>query len=201
MAGLFMVASNERKRKSITLHRCERGVRLNYIDTTPYQDRPKPAAYAHLRGIAAGGQLHASVADLARWVSFQFRTEDAPRAGAQVFFNEPTRTGAILHIDMWPPHGGLDLAQEILELILTADEARGNKGTTTDFSPVPETYRARHLGEYRMARRGAAFGGAARQRPFAARAGRVGADRKRVEISRAGHAPRGKWRCLKPRTE
>ena len=100
MAGLFMVASNERKRKSITLHRCERGVRLNYIDTTPYQDRPKPAAYAHLRGIAAGGQLHASVADLVRWVSFQFRTEDAPRAGAQVFFNEPTRTGAILLIDM-----------------------------------------------------------------------------------------------------
>ena len=167
-------------------------MRLNYIDTTPYQDRPKPAAYAHLRGIAAAGQLHASVADLVRWVSFQFRTEDAPRAGAQVFFNEPTRTGAILLIDMWPPHGGLDLAQEILELILTADEARGNKGTTTDFSPVAETYRARHLGEYRMARRGAAFGGTPRQRPFAARAGRVGADRKRVEISRAGYAPRGK---------
>ncbi|MBT4978507.1 MAG: beta-lactamase family protein [Gemmatimonadetes bacterium] len=161
-------------------------------DPTPYQDRPEPAAYAHLRGIAAAGQLHASVADLARWVSFQFRTEDAPRAGAQVlagaslsemhrpqyiendwsagqclgwratrvgervhhnhgggihgfgtqvFFNKPTRTGAILLINMWPPHGGLDLAQEILELILAADEARGSKRTTTDFSPVPETYR------------------------------------------------------------
>ena len=42
---------------------------------------------------------------------------------------------------MWPSHGWLDLAQEILELILAADEARGSKRTTTDFLPVPETYR------------------------------------------------------------
>jgi hypothetical protein len=41
--------------------------------------------------------------------------------GTQVFFNKPTRAGAILLINMWPTHGGMDLAQEILELILAAD--------------------------------------------------------------------------------
>jgi CubicO group peptidase (beta-lactamase class C family) len=165
---------------------------------TPYQDRPEPAAYAHLQGIAAAGQLHASVADLAKWVSFQFRTADGPRAGAQVLdgssltemhrpqyieadwsagqclgwratrvgervyhnhgggihgfgtqviFNIPRRTGAILFINMWPPHGGLNLAQEVLELILSADEARVVVGELSEFTSVPEAYR-RLLGTY-----------------------------------------------------
>ena len=40
---------------------------------SPWQDRPERAPYAHLNGISAGGQLHSTVSDLARWVSFQFR--------------------------------------------------------------------------------------------------------------------------------
>ena len=67
--------------------------------------------------------------------------------GTQVFFNKPARTGAILFINMWPPHGGLDLAQKVLELILAADEAQNPIGESTDFSPVPENYR-RLLGTY-----------------------------------------------------
>ncbi|MGE5191596.1 MAG: serine hydrolase domain-containing protein, partial [Deltaproteobacteria bacterium] len=37
-----------------------------------------------LQGLSACGQLHASVADLARWVALQFRTEDVPRGGSQI---------------------------------------------------------------------------------------------------------------------
>ena len=156
---------------------------------TPYQDRPEPAAYAHLQGLTAAGQLHASVADLAKWVSFQFNTDQLSRAanqllagsslaemhhpqyiasdwssgqclgwrttrvgdrvyhnhgggihgfGTQVWFNKPGRTGAILFINMWPPHGGLELAQEVLELILAADAAHTDTSEPADFSPVPE---------------------------------------------------------------
>jgi len=167
-------------------------------DPTPYQDRPEPAAYAHLQGIAAAGQLHASVADLAKWISFQFRTGGGARAGAQVLdgssltemhrpqyieadwssgqclgwhatrvgervyhshgggihgfgtqvlFNKPGRTGVILFINMWPPHGGLDLAQQALELVLAADEARVAIDEPLECTPVPKTYR-RLLGTY-----------------------------------------------------
>lgn len=172
--------------------------RMTGYNPTPYQARPEPAAYAHLRGLAAAGQLHASVADLAKWVSLQFRTGNRPRAGAQVldgtslaemhhpqyiendwssaqclgwratrvgehvyhnhgggihgfgtqvWFNKPVQTAAILFINMWPPHGGLDLAREVLELIVSADETREVVGPATDFSPVPEHYR-RLLGTY-----------------------------------------------------
>ena len=151
-------------------------------DPTPYRDRPAPAAYAHLDGIAAAGQLQVSIADLAQWVAFQLEGDsrilaDASRAemhrpqfieadwsagqclgwratrvgdrvyhehgggihgfGTQVLFNRPSRTGAILFINMWPPHGGLDLAKEALERIL-ADEPADRRAV--DFSPVPEAY-------------------------------------------------------------
>ena len=151
-------------------------------DPTPYRDRPTPAAYAHLDGIAAAGQLQVSGADLAKWVAFQLEGDmrilaDTSRAemhrpqfleadwssgqclgwratrvgdrvyhehgggihgfSTQVLFNMPSRTGAILFINMWPPHGGLDLARAVLELIL-ADEPADS--CAVDFSPVPEAY-------------------------------------------------------------
>ena len=49
-----------------------------------FQDRPETAPYAHLNGIAAAGQLHSTVADLARWVAFQFRGDGGARQGSQV---------------------------------------------------------------------------------------------------------------------
>ena len=151
-------------------------------DPTPYRDRPTPAAYAHLDGITAAGQLQVSGADLAKWVAFQLEGDmrilaDTSRAemhrpqfleadwssgqclgwratrvgdrvyhehgggihgfSTQVLFNMPSRTGAILFINMWPPHGGLDLARAVLELIL-ADEPADS--CAVDFSPVPEAY-------------------------------------------------------------
>jgi CubicO group peptidase (beta-lactamase class C family) len=51
---------------------------------TPYQDYPSQAAYAHLNGLSAAGQLHSSVADLARWVAFQFREAGGDRGTEQV---------------------------------------------------------------------------------------------------------------------
>ena len=134
-----------------------------------FQDRPEPAPYAHLNGIAAAGQLHSTVADLARWVAFQFRGDGGARKGrqvldgqtlnemhrpqyvepdwsagqclgwratrvgdrvyhnhgggihgfsTQVWFDVASRTGAIVLMNMWPPPGGQDLAQEVLELLL-----------------------------------------------------------------------------------
>ena len=53
---------------------------------TPYQDRPERAPYAHLNGISSAGQLHSTVSDLAKWVSFQFQTDGGDRCvstGAQ----------------------------------------------------------------------------------------------------------------------
>ncbi len=51
---------------------------------TPYrasehEDYPRTAPYAHLKGLAAAGQLHSNVRDLAKWVSFQFRTDGGDR--------------------------------------------------------------------------------------------------------------------------
>ena len=158
-------------------------------DPTPYRDRPAPAAYAHLDGIAAAGQLQVSLADLAKWVAFQLGGDsqimaDASRAemhrpqvieadwsagqclgwratrvgdhvyhehgggihgfGTQVLFNEPSRIGAILFINMWPPHGGLELAKEALELIIADEPAVTH---AVDFSLMPEAY-LRLLGTY-----------------------------------------------------
>ena len=39
---------------------------------SPLQDRPERAPYAHLNGISSAGQLHSTVTDLAKWISFQF---------------------------------------------------------------------------------------------------------------------------------
>ncbi len=166
---------------------------------TPYQDRPERAPYAHLDGISAAGQLHSTVSDLAKWVSFQFRTDGGDRGGAQVlsgstlaeiqrpqyvepdwsagqclgwrttrigdrvyhnhgggihgfgtqvWFNAPGRTGVVLLINMWPPHGGLELAQEVLEMILEEDEAAAPQSEQPKLDPTPEAL-VRFLGHYR----------------------------------------------------
>ena len=160
---------------------------------SPYQDRPERAPYAHLKGISAGGQLHSTVSDLARWVSFQFRGGSqvlraetlleiqrpqyvepdwsagqcigwrATRIGdrvhhnhgggihgfaTQVWLNVPGRTGVILLINMWPPHGGLETAQEVLEMVLKADEAAPSAPEPPRLEPTPEELR-RFVGHYR----------------------------------------------------
>lgn len=43
-----------------------------YSHPVPGSDELREAPYAPLRGIAAAGQLHSSVEDLAKWMSFQF---------------------------------------------------------------------------------------------------------------------------------
>ena len=166
---------------------------------TPYQDGPERASYAHLKGISAAGQLHSTVRDLSRWVSFQFRTDGGDRSGAQVlkgqtleeiqrpqyvepdwsagqclgwratrlgnhvyhnhgggihgfgtqvWFNVPSKTGVVLLINMWPPHGGLEVAREVLEMVLTADEAVAPVPEKLKLEPTPDTLR-RFLGYYR----------------------------------------------------
>ena len=49
-----------------------------------YADEFPKAPYAPLNGVAACGQLHSTVADLAKWVSLQFRTGATERSGEQV---------------------------------------------------------------------------------------------------------------------
>ena len=160
---------------------------------TPFQDHPERAPYAHLKGISAAGQLHSTVSDLAKWVSFQFRgdarvlkartlaeiqqpqysepdwsaaqcigwrsTRIGDRVhhnhgggihgfGTQVWFNVPARTGVVLLINMWPPHGGLETAQEVLEMVLKADEAAPSVPEPPKLEPTPEALR-RFLGHYR----------------------------------------------------
>ena len=160
---------------------------------SPYQDRPGRAPYAHLKGISAGGQLHSTVSDLAKWVSFQFRGDAqvlraetlreiqrpqyvepdwsagqcigwrATRIGdrvhhnhgggihgfaTQVWYNIPGRTGVVLLINMWPPHGGLETAQEVLEMVLNADEAAPSTPEPPRLEPTPEALR-RFVGYYR----------------------------------------------------
>ena len=160
---------------------------------SPLQDRPEPAPYAHLKGISAAGQLHSTVSDLAKWISFQFRGDArvlkrrtlleiqrpqyvepdwsagqclgwrATRIGdhvyhnhgggihgfgTQVWYNVPSRTGVVLLINMWPPHGGLETAQEVLEMILNADEAAPSVPEPPKLEPTPEALR-RFLGRYR----------------------------------------------------
>ena len=160
---------------------------------TPFQDRPERAPYAHLNGISAAGQLHSTVSDLAKWVSFQFRGDAevlkaqtlveiqqpqysepdwsaaqcigwrATRIGnhvhhnhgggihgfgTQVWFNVPARTGVVLLINTWPPPGGLETAQEVLEMVLKADEAAPSVPEQPALEPTPEALR-RFLGHYR----------------------------------------------------
>ena len=160
---------------------------------SPYQDRPERAPYAHLNGISAAGQLHSTVGDLAKWISFQFRGDAevlkaqtlveiqqpqysepdwsaaqcigwrATRIGnhvhhnhgggihgfgTQVWFNVPARTGVVLLINIWPPPGGLETAQEVLEMVLKADEAAPSVPEQPALEPTPEALR-RFLGHYR----------------------------------------------------
>ncbi len=166
---------------------------------TPYQDRPDRAPYAHLNGISSAGQLHSTVGDLAKWISFQFRTNGGDRSsaqvlkgqtlvethqpqyvepdwsagqclgwratrigdhiyhnhgggihgfGTQVWFNVPSKTGVVVLINMWPPHGGLETAQEVLEIVLNADEAVQSIPERPTLEPAPEALQ-RFVGYYR----------------------------------------------------
>ena len=166
---------------------------------TPYQDRPERAPYAHLNGISAAGQLHSTVSDLAKWVSFQFQTDGGDRRGAQVlkgstlveiqqpqyvepdwsagqclgwratrigdhiyhnhgggihgfgtqvWFNVPRKTGVVVLINIWPPPEGLEIAQEVLEMVLNADEAVPLVPEQPALAPTPEAWR-RFVGYYR----------------------------------------------------
>lgn len=166
---------------------------------TPYQDYPEQAPYAHLNGLSSAGQLHSTVSDLAKWISFQFRTDSEGCGGAQVlreqtvaeiqrpqyvepdwssgqclgwratrigdhiyhnhgggihgfgtqvWFNVPSKTGVVVFINMWPPHGGLEIAQEVLEIVLNADEAVQPRPGKPTLEATPETLR-RFIGYYR----------------------------------------------------
>ena len=168
---------------------------------TPYQDRPERASYAHLNGISAAGQLHSTVSDLAKWVSFQFRTDGGDRRraqvlngrtlaeiqrpqyveadwsagqclgwratrvgnhvyhnhgggihgfGTQIWFNMPSKTGVVVLINMWPPHGGLELAQEVLEIALAAGEAATPIPKQSRLESTPDRLQ-RFLGYYHAA--------------------------------------------------
>ncbi|MEX0727853.1 MAG: serine hydrolase domain-containing protein [Planctomycetaceae bacterium] len=49
-----------------------------------YSDQFEPAPYSQLNGVAACGQLHSSVGDLAKWISAQFRTDAPKREGKNI---------------------------------------------------------------------------------------------------------------------
>ena len=166
---------------------------------TAYQDRPEHAPYAHLNGISSAGQLHSTVSDLAKWISFQFQTDGGDRCGAQVlkgqtlveiqqpqyvesdwsagqclgwratrmgnhiyynhgggihgfgtqvWFNVPSKTGVVVLINMWPPHGGLEMAEEVLEMVLGADKAVQPVPAQPTLEPTPEALQ-RFIGYYR----------------------------------------------------
>ena len=166
---------------------------------TPYQDYPERAPYAHLNGLSSAGQLHSTVSDLAKWISFQFQTDGGDCGGAQVlnertlaeiqrpqyvepdwssgqclgwratrvgnhvyhnhgggihgfgtqvWFNVPSKTGIVVFINMWPPHGGLEIAQEALEMVLNADEAAHPVPAKPMFEATPDALR-RFIGYYR----------------------------------------------------
>ena len=166
---------------------------------TPYQDRPERAPYAHLNGLSSAGQLHSTVSDLAKWISFQFQIDCGDRRGTQVlkgqtlveiqqpqyvepdwsagqclgwratrigdhiyhnhgggihgfgtqvWFNVPSKTGVVVFINMWPPHGGLEIAQEVLEMVLNTDEAVQPVPEQPRLDPTPEALQ-RFIGYYR----------------------------------------------------
>jgi len=52
--------------------------------STPFTDVPTVAEHPHIRGMTSAGQLYSSAADLAKWISLQFRTKVEKREGAQV---------------------------------------------------------------------------------------------------------------------
>ncbi len=49
-----------------------------------YSDQFQPAPYSQLNGVAACGQLHSSVSDLAKWISAQLRTDAKTREGENI---------------------------------------------------------------------------------------------------------------------
>ena len=67
--------------------------------------------------------------------------------GTQVWFNVPSRTGAIVLINMWPPHGGLDLAQEMLERVLDAEDNAPAPPKRPTLEATPDPLK-RFLGRY-----------------------------------------------------
>jgi len=54
------------------------------VSSEPSRARLKQADYRHLNAVTSAGQLHSSVADLARWISFQFQEDAGERQGSQV---------------------------------------------------------------------------------------------------------------------
>jgi len=56
-----------------------------------FSDEPVQAPYAHLNGLSAAGQLHSSVSDLAKWISFQFCDEGGERRDGQVLSGRSLR--------------------------------------------------------------------------------------------------------------
>ena len=68
--------------------------------------------------------------------------------GTQVWFDIPRKTGVVVLINMWPPHGGLEIAQEVLEMVLNADEAVPLVPEQPALEPTPEALR-RFVGYYR----------------------------------------------------
>jgi CubicO group peptidase (beta-lactamase class C family) len=54
------------------------------IPSDPSRQQFRIADYRHLNAVTSAGQLQSSVADLARWISFQFREDGGERAGSQV---------------------------------------------------------------------------------------------------------------------
>ena len=54
------------------------------VSEDPSRSELRVADYLHLNGITAAGQLHSNVADLGKWLSFQFREDGGERQGSQV---------------------------------------------------------------------------------------------------------------------
>lgn len=63
-------------------------------DEHPYEDEPLPVRHTETNGIAAAAGLYTTVADLARWIAFQFKEDGGERVGAQVLAG---RTLAEMH--------------------------------------------------------------------------------------------------------
>ena len=68
--------------------------------------------------------------------------------GTQVWFHVPSKTGVVVLINMWPPHGGLEMAEEVLEMVLNADEAVEPVPAQPTLEPTPAALQ-RFIGYYR----------------------------------------------------
>ncbi len=81
------------ERKDLPVERLYTGYD-SVIPSDPSRTDLRVADYRHLNGILAAGQLQSTVADLGRWISFQFREDGGDRGGAQVLSG---RTLAEMH--------------------------------------------------------------------------------------------------------